>query len=70
MRSRLDVPMRRAVSAHDDGSNKGRGQLPEECRLDTWSRAFVEDPSDLRTVHGDFHGDGWPLARSDFERAP
>ena len=62
MRNREGVPMKQALRAHDDGSNSGRGQLPEEYRVDAWSRAFVK-VRDLRTAHGDFHGAEWPVGK-------
>lgn len=62
MRRRRDVPTRHAVRAHDEGSNGGGSPLPEEYRIDAWSRALVK-VRDLRTAHNDFHGTKWPLGK-------
>jgi hypothetical protein len=62
MRRRRKVPMHEAVTAHDLGSNKDRGPLQNEFRINAWSRAIIKTTR-LRTIHGDFHEPGadWPL---------
>lgn len=64
MRRRKNVPMHEAVDAHDLRSNKDRGQLQEEFRIDAWSKAFIKTAR-LRTISGDFHEPGvvWPLGK-------
>jgi hypothetical protein len=64
MRRRKNVPMHEAVDAHDLRSNKDRGQLQEEFRIDAWSKAIVKTAR-LRTISGDFQEPGveWPLGK-------
>lgn len=64
MRRRKNVPMREAVDAHDLRSNKDRGQLQEEFRIDAWSKAIIKTAR-LRTISGDFQEPGvlWPLGK-------
>lgn len=56
--------MHEAVDAHDLRSNKGRGQLQEEFRIDAWSKANIKTTR-LRTISGDFQEPGveWPLGK-------
>lgn len=62
IRRRRDVPTRQAVGAHDAGSNSGGSPLPDDYRIDAWSRALVKVRA-LRTAHGEFHGTEWPLGK-------
>ncbi|HWL41784.1 MAG TPA: hypothetical protein VNQ73_02485 [Ilumatobacter sp.] len=64
MRRRKNVPMHDALDAHDLGSNKDRGPLQEEFRIDAWSKAIIKTVR-LRTISGDFHEPGvlWPLGK-------
>ena len=64
MRRRKNVPMHEAVDAHDLRSNKDRGSLQEEFRIDAWSKAIIKTGR-LRTISGDFHEPGvvWPLGK-------
>ena len=64
MRRRRNVPMHEAVDAHDLGSNKDRGPLQDEFRIDAWSKAIIKTAR-LRTISGDFQEPGveWPLGK-------
>ena len=56
--------MHEAVDAHDLGSNKDRGPLQDEFRIDAWSKAIIKTAR-LRTISGDFQEPGveWPLGK-------